>query len=376
LNTFREKYQEIKAGLPNSDIHRTISELKKNLNGRPLVLYGLGCNFNCYWYWCQECGLRVSCVGDTHKKGMSEIGLPILDMQELKRDFKDAVVLICSSRYSDEICKALIQHGFAPESVIPCPDKHWLRETPLTFEQYLEGYEWAYGFFDDQLSRQHILDRVRYNVLAVQPPPNTANDVYYEDGFIELQHGEVFIDAGARDGDTVLQFIDKMKDAGKTYKKIYAFEPSPINYSATVERLSQIRDIEIVQKGLWSCEMEMPFSEQEQFCGASSFVIEPFGSNRISVPVTSLDLFFKDAAPCDLPSFIKMDIEGSENEALKGAANIIKLAKPKLAICAYHKTEDIYELPQTILGIRDDYKLALRAPVNIASPQEVILYGF
>jgi len=71
-----------------------------------------------------------------------------------------------------------------------------------------------------------------------------------------------------------------------------------------------------------------------------------------------------------------MDIEGSEKEALMGAANIIKAAKPKLAICAYHKTEDIYELPQTILNIRDDYKLALRAPINIWSPQEVILYGF
>jgi len=375
LNTFREKYQEILAELPNSNIVRVINEIKKKLNGRPLALYGLGGNFSRYWYWCRECGAQVSCVCDTHKKGVSEVGLPILDMQELTLDFGDAVVLICSPRYNDEIRQDLIQHGFASESIIKCPDLQWNSESPLSFERCLKGYEWAFDFFEDSLSRQQILDRMRYYLMGVPPQQNSACDVYYENGYIELQQGEIFVDAGAKFGETVEQFISKMKDAEKTYKKIYAFEPSPINYSATVERLSHIDGVEIVQKGLWSCEAVLSFFEHDQLRETSSFTTELFGSNCIQVPVTSLDFFLKDVAPCDLPTFIKMDIEGSEKEALKGAANTIKLAKPKLAICAYHKTEDIYELPQTILGIRDDYKFALRAS-NIYSPIEVILYGF
>ena len=85
------------------------------------------------------------------------------------------------------------------------------------------------------------------------------------------------------------------------------------------------------------------------------------GSNdRYSIAVTGLDMFFSEAAEEKLPTFIKMDIEGAEKEALMGAKEIIKRRKPKLAICAYHKPEDIYELPQTILGIRDDYRFVLR----------------
>ncbi len=59
------------------------------------------------------------------------------------------------------------------------------------------------------------------------------------------------------------------------------------------------------------------------------------------------------------PTLIKMDIEGAEKEALLGAEKIIKEKKPKLIICAYHKPEDIYELPRTIMEMRNDYKFTL-----------------
>lgn len=45
------------------------------------------------------------------------------------------------------------------------------------------------------------------------------------------------------------------------------------------------------------------------------------------------------------PTFIKMDIEGSEQEALKGCKRILKELKPKLALCVYHKPEDLFEIP-------------------------------
>jgi len=59
-------------------------------------------------------------------------------------------------------------------------------------------------------------------------------------------------------------------------------------------------------------------------------------------------------------SFIKMDIEGAETEAIRGAMNIIKRDKPKLAISIYHKKEDIYEIPLLINEICPEYKFYLR----------------
>ncbi len=60
------------------------------------------------------------------------------------------------------------------------------------------------------------------------------------------------------------------------------------------------------------------------------------------------------------PSFIKMDIEGAELEALKGAKNIIQKYAPKLAVCVYHKPEDMEEIPQLLLEYNPNYRFYLR----------------
>jgi hypothetical protein len=123
---------------------------------------------------------------------------------------------------------------------------------------------------------------------------------------------------------------------------------------------------------LWSAETELVFAEKPKERGASSFVIGT-GSKEIKVPVTSLDSHFKNKAENELPTFIKLDIEGAEKEALLGSAEIIKRRKPKLAICAYHKPEDIYELPRTILALRGDYRFALRQ--HVAGYWDTVLYA-
>jgi hypothetical protein len=72
--------------------------------------------------------------------------------------------------------------------------------------------------------------------------------------------------------------------------------------------------------------------------------------------------------------FIKMDIEGSELEALKGAKNTIKNQKPRLAISVYHKPEDIFEIPLYLKELVPAYKFYLRHDclVNLT---ETVLYA-
>jgi hypothetical protein len=127
-----------------------------------------------------------------------------------------------------------------------------------------------------------------------------------------------------------------------------------------------------MQKGLWSAETELVFAQNTADRTGSSFVIGPDGGD-CRVPVTSLDAYFGNMPETEWPTFIKMDIEGAEKEALLGSAEIIKRMKPKLAICAYHKSEDIYELPRTILGLRDDYRFILRQ--HIPGYWDTVLYA-
>ena len=73
-------------------------------------------------------------------------------------------------------------------------------------------------------------------------------------------------------------------------------------------------------------------------------------------------------------SFVKMDIEGAELEALIGAKDIIKKFKPKMAISIYHKPEDIITLPSIIMEYCDDYRFMLRHYSSTLS--ETVLYAF
>lgn len=162
--------------------------------------------------------------------------------------------------------------------------------------------------------------------------------------------GGVFIDGGSLDLGDTLQFIK----LNPQFEKVYAFEPNPLNYEKCQARWVDILHgdsrIEIVNKGLWNREMQLNF----RLNGGASRIVSG-GTNTIDV--TSIDKFIKGEIQI---SFIKMDIEGSELEALEGAKETIVKDKPDLAICIYHKNEDIIDIPNYILKLNPEYKFYIR----------------
>ena len=55
--------------------------------------------------------------------------------------------------------------------------------------------------------------------------------------------------------------------------------------------------------------------------------------------------------------YIKMDIEGAKCQALEGARNTILNNKPLMAICVYHKWDDLIRVISKVLKYRKDYKV-------------------
>lgn len=147
-------------------------------------------------------------------------------------------------------------------------------------------------------------------------------------------------DCGAYDGDSAHDFIDAYPE----YDRIYEFEPDCSNIRKIEERVvnENIRDLTIVDKGVWSDTTTLCFQAE----GKSSSSISDEGEMRIDV--IKLDDMYDQFTS---NSLIKMDIEGSELEALKGAANVIMDISPSLAICVYHKREDLITIPQFISSL-------------------------
>lgn len=204
-------------------------------------------------------------------------------------------------------------------------------------------------FFTDDISKAIICNRVEGYLLSA--PLRSSQGVEYFDRSAGVMLGseEVFVDGGMFDGDTAMAFVHQTKGQFLHY---YGFEIDDTNYRKAVQNLSGIERITLVQQGLWSSEAERHY--RTNLCASSK--LSESGDGIIQV--TSLDKFFADLS--GQPTLIKLDIEGAEKEALLGAEHTIKSVRPKLAICAYHKPEDIYTLPQLLTGYDAGYQFALR----------------
>jgi FkbM family methyltransferase len=367
LKTFEQEFASIKADIPFSKVYRTFERVRERSDSRPFILYGIGALGNSFLDFCIELGIDVRCVCDRKASG-SVRGIDIISPEKLVKEYPDALVLVCSIIYNGEICGMLSEFGFSDEQIIPCPCEFPHFRMRREIEDDLSGYEWAFGFFEDERSRQLVIDKIRLVLCDRAMQRNTDCELYYEDGFISLGEDEVFIDGGAFAGDTAAGFSERM---GAARHHVYSFEPDEANYMSAVRRLSGVPNVTVVKKGLWSVETELVFSRNTVNPGVSSFVLSS-GAEHV-LPVTTLDSYFEGIPAGGWPTFIKLDIEGAEREALLGASGIIRNCKPKLAICAYHKPEDIYELPKTILNIRDDYKFALRQ--HLPGYLDTVLYA-
>lgn len=179
----------------------------------------------------------------------------------------------------------------------------------------------------------------------------TEGAIYFD--LQELEQGaaqEVFVDAGGFDGATCEGFMDWCGGNGYAY----CFEADVSNIETARMRLAGYANCEIVPKALWSETTELSM-HMKGSCG-SSVTTRQEGHDIQSIEAVALDDLLGDQSV----TFIKMDIEGAESEALRGACRIIREQHPKLAISIYHKKEDIWTLPGLILEYYPDYKLYLR----------------
>lgn len=234
-------------------------------------------------------------------------------------------------------------------------NQKWIRKNETVLDEF-------YNSLADERSRNALDEFLAQRIRGNRAKPFDSNQ-YFPSDIISLRNGEVFIDCGAFHGETSLDFAGRMGKKGLDDFSIVAFEPDARNAEIMKKNLSHLKNVQIETYGVYSKSTTLHFSQT----GSSSSYISEDGD--IQVKVRSID----DVLQGKKGTFIKMDIEGSELEALKGAAGTIKKYKPRLAICIYHKRDDLITIPQYIKSLNGDYSLYVRnhSPCGV----ETVLYA-
>jgi len=167
----------------------------------------------------------------------------------------------------------------------------------------------------------------------------------YFDPVVRPSASEVFVDCGGFDGDTVLEFCSR----NPKFRRIYVFEPSEANFAKACTRLRGIADVIILPLGVSDKNGSLSFNTG---AGSASSVSQ---EGNVRIEVVTLDDYITEEV-----SFIKMDLEGWELNALKGSRRHIVEDHPKLAISVYHEPSHFWRVPEYVLGLRDDYDIYLR----------------
>lgn len=211
-----------------------------------------------------------------------------------------------------------------------------------------DKYNNIYKLLSDNESRNQYYNLLNfkksYNLKYMRGFKDLENLQYFEE-FLNLnKKGEVFIDVGGYDGYTSEEFIKKCPE----YSEVHIFEPEESNINLAKKRLQQYSNINFHHKGLSSQKKELKFD----ISGSSSRITE---NGEVTIQVDRLD-----DLKISRVTFVKMDIEGAEYDAIEGAKETILKNHPKLAICIYHRKDDFWKIPELVLSIRNDYNIYLR----------------
>ena len=114
--------------------------------------------------------------------------------------------------------------------------------------------------------------------------------------------------------------------------------------------------IVVVQKGAWDCATELRFFAPEDGGESGSFVLGGTSCENVRLIKTAT----VDQTVSEPITYMKMDIEGAEMHALRGAERQIAKNKPKLAVSVYHKIGDLFEISSYLRTLVPEYRFYLR----------------
>lgn len=336
---------------------------------KPVMLYGMGDGAQKILNACALCGVNISEIfaSDGFVRSQEFCGYTVRGFSYIEHNYGDFIILLGFGSSRPEVLQRF--YSLNDEYELYAPDVPLIPESEADLftadyaRAHLDELEQAHCLFCDEQSRvvfESVLEFKLSGKIDCLRRCETPREEMFE--IIKPRGDEFYIDLGAYNGDTVLEFLSEAHSANK----IIAVEPDRKNFKKLCRNLADVPNIFAVNAPVWSGEALLPFSG-----GASRGSAVKHGGGQ-TVASVSVDGLLGGKIPSDCTvfgnsdisdcgvTFIKADVEGAEKQALLGAEATIRKFSPRLAVSAYHRNSDLFTLPQLIHRLNPEYKLYLR----------------
>ncbi len=357
---------------------RRFNDKVKSIKGKKVLLYGaggFGAEMSCQL---RNAGVCVSAFLDQRAVELKSVGdVPVYTAEQAPFDRAESVVLLCivmDILERGELTARLRELGY--RTIIEAQSLRCLLVQPddlLPEESAAEYYTRrltdifkASELFGDALSREvylnHVYSHITGDYSRCTKYERPMGEQYFpSDVPLKKGYGR-FIDCGGYIGDTAEHLVGHFGHI----EAYAAFEPDSGNFRRLAKYLGSVRKA-IGERILFPCAVSGGTSVCHFERGTGSGMLNDSGT--AVVQTVSLD----EAVPDFRPTYIKMDIEGSEPDALSGAERLISKHRPELAVCVYHSVNHIWDIPLKLSSWEQGYSFYLRS--YNAFTMETVLYA-
>lgn len=232
---------------------------------------------------------------------------------------------------------------------------HFGAELPSRLLENAEALKQVAALWNDDAStevfRQQLSWRLRGEFSQIGLP---APDQYFPRDIITRCTDEAFVDGGAFNGDT-------LRALPWPFRLAWAIEPDPNNLKELKAMIPN--QVVICETALGETTGRTRFNAAGTMASACSVI------GDAEVDVSTLN----DLLEGESPTFLKLDIEGAELEALRGAREVLLRSQPVVAICVYHRPDDLWAIPLYIKELMPEHKFALR--IHAHDGFELVFYA-
>lgn len=345
---------------------------------RPIIIYGTGNGADKVLDEMKNKSIIPAGImaSDDFVRGQSFRGFTVKSLSEHLKNYSDPIIIIAFGSQRSEVIENIL--NIAAKHTVLCADVpvygNELFDAEYCDMHYPEIQKLRSILADDQSIR--VLDgvlnfRLHGELSSLTGIFSDKNEAF--ENILRPGENESYLDLGAYRGDTIEEFLHY---SGGNYSQITALEPDSRTYRKLCEYAGSFPRVQLFNMGIWSQDDDLIFnSALGRGSSVNEYAAAPEGAahrrnTSAKLAVTCIDTLYKRRKL----SYLKMDVEGAEERAILGGAQVIARDKPKLNIALYHRSEDIFKLPLMIHTIQPDYRLFIRQHPHIPD-WDLNLYG-